>query len=40
MPTSAEIVVVSEASTFKKKAEATDEINHLPESTLNHDPEE
>jgi hypothetical protein len=40
LPTSAGIEVVSKASTIKKKVEATDENNHLPETTLNHDPEE
>jgi len=39
LPTSSEIDVVSNASTIKK-VEATDENNHLPEATLNHDPEE
>jgi hypothetical protein len=39
LPTSAEIEVVSNVSTIKK-VEATDENNHLPEATLNHDLEE
>jgi hypothetical protein len=40
LPTSSEIEVVSNVSTIKEKIEATDENNHLPEATLNHDPEE
>lgn len=40
LPVSADTEVVSKASTIKKKVEATDENIHLPEDTLNHDPEE
>lgn len=40
LPTSTDIEVVSNASTIKKKVEAADENNHLPEAILNHDLEE
>jgi hypothetical protein len=38
--TSADNEVISNASTIKEKIEATDENNHLPEATLNHDHED